>query len=435
MKAENRFYEVTPRILQAGREGEITIRPLYDHVRFAAGKPYTVHHFLMEDSPVAAKAALAGTYAVKPDRAGRLRFRSRFAGEQEHWIRVSPPAGVQAAPVDFRLFSLETDLFRRTPYKGDFHIHSNRSDGRESPAYVAAASRRIGLDFMAVTDHHRYAPSLEAIKAFAKIRHDLRIYPGEEVHPPEVPVHIINFGGRFSVNALFKTARYKREVERLRAEIAQTCPRGVDPFHAAACVWSFAKVREGGGLAVFCHPHWIAGFTYNVAVKLNDWMFERRPFDAYELIGGFHRNELESNQLQAGWYHEQRARGRGVPVVGASDAHGCERGELFGWYYTIVFSPSPDEVLASVRQGFSVAVEHVPGESWRPHGPFRLVKYALFLAREIFPFHDELCVEEGRLMAEYAAGHREAGTALARLNGRCASLYQRLWCSDGDSSK
>jgi hypothetical protein len=434
MKTENRYYDVTPRLLPADTEAEVTIRPLHDHCRFAAGKPYAIQHHLMDGSPVAPGSALAGTYTVKPDRAGRLRFRSRFAGEQEHWVRVTPPAAQGAPAIDFRLFSLQPDLFARRPFRGDLHIHSNRSDGKESPAYVAAACRRTGLDFMAVTDHHRHAPSLEAAAAFAAIATDLRIFPGEEVHPPGVPVHMVNFAGRVSVNALFKTARYQREVRRIVAEIDATCGSTVDPYQAAACVWSCRKAREGGGLAIYCHPHWVSGCAYNVTESLNEWMFQHHPFDAFELIGGYHRHELDSNHLQVAWYHDQRAKGYGTPVVGSSDAHGCERGELFGWYYTLVFSRSVDDLLESVRQGYSVAVEEVPGDIVRPHGPYRLVKYALFLAREILPLHDELCVEEGRLMLEHAAGDPQAGPDLARLNGRCARLYERLWNAAGQPS-
>ena len=49
-------------------------------------------------------------------------------------------------------------------------MHSHYSDGQESPAYVAAACRREGLDFMALTDHGQYKPSLEAQQAFENVR-------------------------------------------------------------------------------------------------------------------------------------------------------------------------------------------------------------------------------------------------------------------------
>jgi hypothetical protein len=51
-------------------------------------------------------------------------------------------------------------------------------------------------------------------------------------------------------------------------------------------------------------------------------LFEQLPFDAYEIIGGFSLNEPESNILQAARYNDERARGRSLPIVGVSDAHG-----------------------------------------------------------------------------------------------------------------
>jgi hypothetical protein len=78
---------------------------------------------------------------------------------------------------------------------------------------------------------------------------------------------------------------------------------------------------------------------------------------------------------------------------------------------------------------YSVAVEAVPGETPRAYGPFRLVKFALFLMREVFPHHDALCVEEGRLMLAHLAGDPEAVFALSRLHGRTTALLERFWAS------
>lgn len=87
---------------------------------------------------------------------------------------------------EFRICAVEEDPFRRRPYKGDLHLHSSYSDGSESPAHLAGASRRIGLDFMAVTDHGRYAPSLEAIQAFSEIETGLQTF-NEHGARPESP--------------------------------------------------------------------------------------------------------------------------------------------------------------------------------------------------------------------------------------------------------
>ena len=38
------------------------------------------------------------------------------------------------------IYALEADLFALTPYKGDQHLHTWMSDGRDSPMYMAAAA-------------------------------------------------------------------------------------------------------------------------------------------------------------------------------------------------------------------------------------------------------------------------------------------------------
>merc|ERR1712000_444133 len=115
---------------------------------------------------------------------------------------------------------------------------------------------------MALTDHRQYALSLEAQQAYAGIPIDLRIYPGEEVHPPDNPVHIINFGGSFSVNDLFEDrGRYQAEVDQIDQQLG-TLPAGVNRYQYASCCWAFEKIRQGGGLGIFCHPYWFTGHRY-----------------------------------------------------------------------------------------------------------------------------------------------------------------------------
>ena len=211
-----------------------------------------------------------------------------------------------------RVYSLADDLFVRRPYKGDLHIHSSRSDGRETPAYVAGDHRRIGLDFMAVTDHYQYAPSLEAQQAFEGIPVDLQITPGEEIHPPENPVHIINYGGRYSINALFKEPRYRAEVSTIESSLGQL-PAGVDRYQAASCIWCYDQIRQAGGLGIFCHPYWISNVRYTPSGAITSYLFDRQPFDAFELLGGYYRSEVDSNTLQVARYHEERVKGKQHP--------------------------------------------------------------------------------------------------------------------------
>jgi hypothetical protein len=308
-------------------------------------------------------------------------------------------------------------------------MHSNRSDGQELPAHVAAACRRIGLDLMALTDHRKYEPSLEAMRAFQSVDLDLCIYPGEEVHPPDNRVHIVNFGGSFSINELFtRKQAYLDQVCAIEQRLTNL-PAGALRYQYASCIWCYEKIREGGGIAIFCHPYWMEGARYNVPEALIARHLEDLPFDAFELIGGYQLGEIESNVLQVARYQEERARGRQIPIVGSSDSHGCECGTLFGWYYSIVFAPSAElaDIKNAIRSLRSVAIEALPGHPPRIHGPFRLVKYAHFLEREVLPLHDALCAKEGELMQAHFAGSPNAAAQLHALQGQTRRLYQKLW--------
>ncbi len=427
IRQEYRYFDVYPRIVRAGQTTRITIRPLFDHVRPVEGQAYTVSIQPVEGVAGQTVWRLPPALPFELDD-GALTLDYAFEREQEYVLLISTDDKVQPRLLsEFHLYALEDDLFARRPFKGDVHMHSAYSDGRESPAFVAGACRRTGLDFIAVTDHRRYAPSLEAIRAFEGVDLDLRIYPGEEVHPPENPVHIINFGGSFSVNDLFETEAYRAGVKQIEEGLSDL-PPGLDPYPYASCVWCFDQIRAGGGLAVFCHPYWVSRHRNDVPIDLIDLLFERQPYDALELIGGYWLHEVESNTVQVARYHEERAKGKQIPVVGVSDAHGCERG-LLGWYYTVVFSPTDDlpDLISNIKSLYSVAVEVLPGDPARAFGPFRLVRYAQFLLREVFPQHDELCTEEGRLMLAYVAGSPHAASMLHLLHGRTRMLYDHLW--------
>ncbi|MDH7568645.1 MAG: hypothetical protein QHJ73_03560 [Armatimonadota bacterium] len=418
--------DATPKVVLAGSTTLVTLRVAG---ALQSGAEYTVRVIPMEwkgDSSVAGPSTLQ----VRCEEEA-LRFPWKFPAEQEYTVEVVSPDGKQRLATA-RLFAVGPDLFPLRPYKGDLHQHSNRSDGKEEPAYVAAFNRKIGMDFMALTDHRAYRPSLEAIEAFRGLPVDLQMYPGEEVHPPETMVHIVHFGGRASVNERFDQADYKEAVKKLAASL-RDLPPGVDPQAYAACLWTFAEIRRLGGLSIFCHPYWVTGNRYNVPEAFIARLFAQRPFDAYEVIGGFWLNESEANALQVARYYYEAAAGRAVPVVGVSDGHGTARG-LHGWYYTLVLARSPQ--FADVRDAIlaerSLGVEQLPGApAPRAFGPFRLVKYASFLMREVMPAHDALCAEEGEAMLAHVAGDPGAANRLKTLQGRVQALYRRMWATEG----
>ncbi|NLN76190.1 MAG: hypothetical protein GX139_07745 [Armatimonadetes bacterium] len=424
----HKYFDCAPRIVNTNSTVNVTIKPLYDHCRLHDDQDYKIALFPVSGTFGQTEVLDAERVMVK-SKGGIITAPLKFDSEQEHNLLLEDADGKLIA--QFAIFALDEDLFDLRPYKGDMHMHTNNSDGVESPAYVAASCRKVGLDYIAITDHRAYEPSLEAIKSFEGVDVDLRMYPGEEVHPPGNPVHMLSFGGSFGVNEFFKTPEYEQGVAELEKELT-FMPEGVDRHNYASCLWVYAKIREAGGLSLFCHPYWIFRNKYDVPEYLTNLLFEHQPFDALELISGYFIHQAESNMLQVARYYEERAKGKKIPIVGVTDSHGAEDVGLFGWYYTIVFSKSSDlrDLIDGIKGLNSVAVEALPNEQVRAFGPFRLVRYAQFLIREIFPIHDELCVEEGRLMLEHAAGNADASEELSGLKGRVKKLYDRMWGSD-----
>ena len=351
-------------------------------------------------------------------------------GEYALCLDFAGEAGAFVEKAVFAIYALEDDLYRLTPYKGDFHMHSTCSDGAHSPEYVAAVCRKTGFDFMALTDHRLYDPSLVAQKAMAEFGCDMLVSPGEEVHLPDNGVHIINFGGKASINKLAADDEpgYFAAVE----EYMKSVPENYDEvtrFQVASSEWAFDRIRDCGGVSMFCHPYWKPGYHNYIGGDAIDLIMERNRFDVLEVIGGFEIADIEDNFLAVSRWQEEKAKGKKIPVAGVSDSHDCDT-SLTGWYYTIVFAEklSFDSIAGAIRDDRSVAVHCPPGNFPLVVGPFRLTRFAYFLLREVYPFHDDLCRTEGEIMLRALAGEEsKACDELARRRGEAEAFLARCF--------
>lgn len=454
-------YDVFPRVVRAGKETVIRIKPLGVRREFVPGEEYVltvagVTAGSGKDFPASADIRIL---TLRCDDEGGFSFSHTFDKEQEYYLRMSfvNRGGRYGNERNFAVYCVADDLAGRYPWIGDLHLHTSCSDGGEDPEIVCANYRQYGYDFLAITDHERYYPSLRAMDFYRDIPTELLIVPGEEVHmrysdgSEPCDVHIVNFGGEYSVNALVEgIATREKGKEKGHRAIREDCPdvmsgeeferlmqarakqmivpQGVDSVQAAIVTWVFEHIRAGNGLGVLAHPFWLND-VQNVPDVLLDYIVESKLFDAAEVLGG--DRYYEHNGFQVLRYNDDRARGYRYPIVGSTDSHCSYSVNPKGFVCsTMIFSPKNErkELIASVKNYSSIAIDTISRE-YRMVGELRLVRYGNFLYKYYFPLHDDLCFEEGRLMKQCYTGTAEekkkARSLLEHIHGRVKGLQEK----------
>lgn len=425
MKPELIKFTVTPSVVEADKESEIQITSRDGCFGFYDDVTYTVTFIPMEesDTPMDDSMSLLGfdknrkQFKIKPEN-GVLKLRYFFSGEQEWKIHIATTEyGPHINPlyenyhpywdglikktelgVYLSIYSLAPDLFSRRALRGDLHIHTSASDGKETPEMVAAQYRKEGYDFIAITDHNVFGTAKSAIDKF-NFKTDFQILMGEEVHNGYAGYfHMVNVGGKSSVNDIYinEPERVEKEAQALANEVE--VPKGLDAREYLNRVWLYRAVKKSGGFAIYPHPYWQVANHYHTETKMTKAILKNGLCDAYEVLGGCGPAD---NNLQTALYYELRAEGTDIPVVGSTDSHSVlDEHPHFKYASTIAFAENFD-VLDAVASGMSVAAEHLPGENTRVYGPFRLVKYAQFLLQNYFPIHNQLCEAAGQAIMGY----------------------------------
>lgn len=442
-------YDVFPMVFPVGKAVTLTVKPLGAHVALNGEYRVSVHRLNAGGIGEAFTAWNKTEYTLTPAADGCLRFEYTAQAESEYFIRVCKEDRRLA---QLSVYALDADLACRIPLRGDLHMHTCRSDGREAPAVVCANYRKRGYDFIVVTDHGRYYPSLEAIEAYRGAGAALNILPGEEVHLPHTNVHIVNAGGLFSVNGLLTCKEnytdtdgaldkrrfdetvtppevitpeeFTAQVDAL-AETLTDCPADVDRRSFAVCMWAFEKIRAAGGVGIFAHPYWINDM-FQIPEPFLFHMMEKHPFDAFEVLGG--ENYYEHNGFQTALYYDEYRKGRVHPIVGSTDSHGStEHNRNADICSTIVFAAENERasILDAIREKYSVAVDSISKE-YRLVGEFRLQKYAAFLMENYFPVHDRQAAMDGELMFQYVNGNATQ-EELSLISARAQRMFDKYF--------
>jgi predicted metal-dependent phosphoesterase TrpH len=198
----------------------------------------------------------------------------------------------------------------------DLHVHTNLSDGRDTPHAVYATARERGLDVIAITDHDTLIGALIAADASRRAAAPPSVIVGEEVTSAQG--HIIGL--------------FLRELVRPGMSAADT----------------IRAIQAQGGLAIAPHPFWrtlaAEGSTpHGVGALVFDL-----PFDALEVRnGGFTPSMMRANRRATA-----AAQVLGATAVGGSDAHVRQ---AVGWAHTRFPGRTPDELRRAIATGTTAA--------------------------------------------------------------------------------
>ncbi|NUK54634.1 CehA/McbA family metallohydrolase [Streptomyces lunaelactis] len=211
----------------------------------------------------------------------------------------------------------------RAWYRGDCHLHSWYSDGKRTPAEIAALARAAGLDFINTSEHNTHSAHAHWADQAGD---DLLILTGEEVTTRNG--HVIALG---TDPGTFVDWRYRARDNRFG--------------HYAR------EIRRAGGLVVPAHPHatcigcnWKFGFGEADAVEV--WNGPFTPDDEVSL-------QSWDNTLVA----SVRSGKRWTPAMGNSDAH--RDPDPIGTPQTVVLADdlTREAILEGIRAGRSYVAE------------------------------------------------------------------------------
>ncbi|MGW3846414.1 CehA/McbA family metallohydrolase [Streptomyces fagopyri] len=214
----------------------------------------------------------------------------------------------------------------RAWYRGDCHLHSWYSDGRRTPAEIAALARAAGLDFINSSDHNTHSSHPHWADQAGD---DLLIMLGEEVTTRNG--HVLALG---TDPGTFVDWRYRARDNRFGR---------------------FARrIRRAGGLVVPAHPHatcvgcgWKFGFGEADAVEV--WNGPYTPDDEVALAEW-------DNTLVASVRSQSPSRSW-LPAMGNSDAH--RDPDAVGTPQTVVLADdlTREAVQDGIRAGRSYVAE------------------------------------------------------------------------------
>lgn len=202
------------------------------------------------------------------------------------WYEVEVKVSGEARYVRERRSAEVTSPQKSGWMKGDFHVHSIHSDGNSNVEEIALEASRVGLDFVAVTDHNTHSHITEL--------NGLNWMYGELVVGG---VEVTTYKGHFNVYNVSSTPEFRirsegdllRVVDNLRrkgALISVNHPKPLGPD------WEWGSMSFAHFIEVY-HSLW----GFNNYISLRKWDEELRKGYKLGLLGGSDAHSLKAEGL------------------------------------------------------------------------------------------------------------------------------------------
>jgi DNA polymerase (family 10) len=176
------YDEVTEVVSKGTTRSTVILRPgLQVDLRVVSRESFgaALHYFTGSKAHNIEVRHLGQQRGLKINEYGVFKGDKRVAGDTE--ASVFKAVGLPTIPPELRegAGEIEAAQARRLPalvelsdLRGDLHAHTKASDGRATPEEMAAAARRLGLKYIAITDHSKHltvAHGLDADRLLAQV--------------------------------------------------------------------------------------------------------------------------------------------------------------------------------------------------------------------------------------------------------------------------
>ena len=206
-------------------------------------------------------------------------------------------------------------------YAGVVHSHTNRSDGKYTPAELIKKAEKKGLDFLIITDHNRFADDVP-------YSDKMLVIPGAEL--------TIDGSGHTNIWGL------SHPIDNF------DCP-DYDEWQRKV-----SMAKERGATVCINHP-WCSQCGWH-------WPLEPEKADCIEL---WNSPQHTDNMVCAEWWQNELRKGKKIPVVGGSDFH---RNYLVTDFLdnpvSFVYAEecTQDTILQAIREGHVTIAPHICGQ-------------------------------------------------------------------------